>query len=206
LGTDPGLPQDLHGAALSLSAQWVPADRWWVQVDVRPGLYSDWADLSGEDINAPALVAVGYEIRTNLVLVAGININFWSRLATVGGPGVTWQIDRAWRLNLVLPKPVLEFTPRRDWSCYAGGEIRGGSYRLGENFGTAQGRAEFNGDKFAYRELRVLGGVRWSPNRSFRLAVEGGYAADREFEFREADWEFRVDGAPYIQVLTSGSF
>jgi len=202
---DVPLPDDLHGVALGLSLQWLPADRWWVRLDVRPGVYSDWVDLSGQDFNAPALVAVGYQIHTNLMLVAGINVNVWSRLATVGGPGIVWQIAEAWRLNLVLPRPVIEYAPSRSWGFYAGGELQGGSYRLAEEFGDEHNRSELNGDKFAYREIRVLGGVRWSLSRAFRLSLEAGYAADREFEFREAGWEFGAQGAPFVQVLATGS-
>jgi hypothetical protein len=208
LGADAGLPlpRDLHGLALSLSGQWLPADRWWVRLDVRPGIYSDWADISGRDFNAPALVAVGYQIRTNLMLVAGINVNLWSRLATIGGPGVIWQFAETWQLNLVLPKPLLEYAPNRAWAFYVGGEIQGGSYRLAEDFGNQHGRPELNGDTFAYREIRALGGVRWSVTRSLRLSVEAGYAADREFEFRDAGWEFQARGAPFVQALAARSF
>jgi hypothetical protein len=100
----------------------------------------------------------------------------------------------------------LEYTPSRAWTFYVGGELQGGSYRLAEDFGNEHGRPELNGDKFAYREIRALGGVRWALARSLRLSLEAGYAADRRFEFREADWEFQARGAPFVQVLAAGSF
>lgn len=193
------LPESAHALALRLSGQWVPAERWSVRADVRPGVYSDWEDLSGQDFNAPALLAGSYQIRSNLVVLVGVNINLWSRLATIGGPGIWWKFADDWTLNLILPKPTLEYALARPLRLFVGGEIRGGAYRVSEDFGRDHGRPGLDGDKFSYRELRAGGGVEYRLGPSWRLTLEGGYAFDREFEFREADWEFRANGAPYCQ-------
>lgn len=200
------LPESAQALALRLSGQWVPAERWSVQADVRPGVYSDWEDLSGRDFNAPALIAGSYQINSNLVVLAGVNINLWSQLATIGGPGVWWKFADAWTLNLVLPKPTLEYAPVRPLKLFVGGEIRGGAYRVGEDFGRQHGRPGLDGDKFAYRELRAGGGVEYRLGPHWRLILEGGYAFDREFEFREADWAFRAEGAPYGQLGVRATF
>lgn len=200
------LPDHTHGLGLRLSGMWKPADAWSIRLDVRPGIYSDWQDIDGSDINFPALVAVGYQVNTNLLLVAGININPWSRLATIGGPGVWWRFAEDWTLNLVLPKPTLEYSLTRNWITFIGGEITGGAFRVADDFGNEYGRSNLNGEKFAYRELRASGGLRYRMGPFWGASLEAGYAFNRQFEFREADWQFRTDPAPFVRLGLQGAF
>lgn len=200
------MPSDVYMGALRLNANLRFAERWGFRMETRPGLYSDLEDVSWDDFNAPVFLAATYQVNTNLLLALGININFRSDLATIGGPGVRWRFAEDWTLNLVLPRPTLDYAISRQWSVYGGGEWRGGAYRVAKDFGTRRGEPELDDNDFSYRELRALGGVRFEPVRQFRIALEAGYAFEKKSEFRQADVTLKGDGAPFVQVLFGGRF
>jgi hypothetical protein len=200
------LPESVTTVALRVGVQWRPAERWSVLLEARPGLFSDLEDVGWQDVNVPVVVGAGYEISTNLVVVLGVGVNFWSRLATMGGPGAMWRFAEDWRLNLILPKPSIDWTPTRGWTVFAAGEIRGGGWRVAEDFGRTHGDPGLDGDTLGYREIRLGGGLRWSMGPILRLTLEGGYAVGRRFEYRDADRSFDVGAAPYVQFNLGGAF
>jgi hypothetical protein len=200
------LPENLNAVALRAGVQWRPSSKWTVFLEARPGVYSDFEDVGWEDVNVPVVVGAGYVVNTNLTVVLGMGVNWWSRLATIGGPGVIWQIAEDWRLNAVLPRPTIEWGAGEDWTLFAGGEIRGASWRLGEEFGREHGDADLDGDILGYREIRLGGGFRRAIGSGLRLTVEGGWAVDREFEFKDRERELDAGGAPYVQAGIAGSF
>ena len=200
------LPEDVYSAAVRISSNWQFAENWTLRVDARPGLYSDFRDISWDDVNAPFLVAVGYQINPDLLLMLGLNVNFRSDLATVGGPGVMWRFAEGWTLNLILPRPHVSYALTSKATVFAGGELKAGGFRVGDDFGQDFGRPDLDNDTLSYREIRVGGGLRYEITRALRLLVEGGYAVDRRWEYRRADQTFRTEDAPYFQVGLNGSF
>jgi hypothetical protein len=177
-----------------------------VRSDLRPGLYTDFEDISGGDFNVPVTVAVGYEVNPDLQVLFAVNVDLRREFPVVGGPGVIWRFADGWRLSLLIPRPQIEFTASESVTLFAGGELRATAIRVAEDFGTTVGNPVLNDDQVTYRELRVGGGVRWDLNRLFRLTVEGGYALDRRFEFDRGNVLLNGDGAPYFTVGVSGSY
>ncbi len=206
--TLPGVPvpERGHALALSFTSQWRFADKWSLRTELRPGLYTDFEDLTGDDFNMPLTVALGYQIRSDLTLVAGLNVDLRSDQPVIGGPGVIWRFADAWRLFAVLPRPQLEYSPTSRLTLFAGGELKGITFRVAEDFGNSYGEPALNNDSVSYRELRAGGGVRWDFNRAFRFTVAGGYAWDRRFQFKRSDLLLNGDGAPYFAITLSGSY
>lgn len=200
------LPDDAQSLALRLALNWRFADRWMLRTDVRPGLYSDFADISSDDFNAPFFIAGGYQFSTNLIVVAGLNVNFRSELATIGGPGLWWRFADRWTLNLLLPKPTIEYSPTRALDLYVGGGIEGGGWRVSEHLGSDHGAPAIDNDSLGYRELRAGAGVRYRFGPLLRLSLEGGYTLDRRFEYRDSDETFDLENAPYLEFTISGRF
>lgn len=200
------LPESVTAVAARTGVQWRPAQQWTLLVEARPGLFSDLEDVDWADVNVPVMIGAGYEISTNLTVGVGVGINWWSRLATIGGPGLTWRFAEHWRLNLILPRPSVDWTLTRTWAVFAGGEMRGGGWRVAEDFGRSHGDPDLDGDRLGYREIRVGGGARWALGPALRLSLEVGYVVDREFEFRNSDRELRGGGAPYVQFGVGGGF
>jgi hypothetical protein len=200
------VPEDIYGLSVRLISNWRVNERWFVRSDLRPGLYTDFDDISGGDFNVPVTVAVGYEVNPDLQVLFAVNVDLRREFPVVGGPGVIWRFAEGWRLSLVIPRPQIEFTASESVTLFAGGELRATAVRVAEDFGTGVGNPLLNDDQVTYRELRVGGGLRWDLNRLFRLTVEGGYALDRRFEFDRGDLLLNGDGAPYFTVGLSGSY
>lgn len=200
------LPDEGYVTALQLGGVWQINPRWTARLDIRPGLYSDFEDISGSDFNAPFVVAVTYASSSNVLWVLGLGVNWRSDLGTIGGPGVRWQFAEDWTLNLVLPKPTIDYQLTRDVAVYAGGEWRSSYFRVNEHFGTSRSRPVLNDDDFTYRELRALAGARWAFSRQLYVNLEGGYAFNRRAEFRDADVTMKIDGAPFVQLGVGGAF
>jgi len=200
------IPEEGFVTALHLGAVWQINEPWSARFDIRPGLYTDYKDVSGSDFNAPFVAAVTYACSSNLMWVLGIGVNLRSDLGTIGGPGVRWRFADDWTLNLILPKPTIDYTLMRGLDLYAGGEWRSTYFRVGENFGSARGKPVLNNDDFTYRELRGVAGLRWTIARELRIDLEGGYAFNRRAEFRAADVTIKADGAPFVQLAVGGSF
>jgi hypothetical protein len=200
------VPEDIYGLSVRLISDWRVNERWFVRSDLRPGLYTDFEDISGGDFNVPVTVAVGYEVNPDLQVLFAVNVDLRREFPVVGGPGVIWRFADGWRLSLLIPRPQIEFTASESVTLFAGGELRATAIRVAEDFGTTVGNPVLNDDQVTYRELRVGGGVRWDLNRLFRLTVEGGYALDRRFEFDRGNVLLNGDGAPYFTVGVSGSY
>jgi len=205
-GSSAPVPEDVYSAALRLGYGAQFKEHWSFRAEIRPGLYSDFEDISFDDFNAPVLLTLTYQVNPRLLLALGLNVNLRSDLATIGGPGVRWQFADDWTLNLFLPKPTVERTINDSVSIYAGGEWRSSAFRLAEDFGSRRGRPRLNDEDFSYRELRVLAGTRWQVSPALGVALEGGCAFQRKMEFRQADTAFNADGAPFVQFVASGSF
>ncbi len=200
------VPEDIYGLSVRLISNWRVNERWFVRSDLRPGLYTDFEDISGGDFNVPVTVAIGYEVNPDLQVLFAVNVDLRREFPVVGGPGVIWRFADGWRLSLLIPRPQIEFTASESVTLFAGGELRATAIRVAEDFGTTVGNPVLNDDQVTYRELRVGGGVRWDLNRLFRLTVEGGYALDRRFEFDRGNVLLNGDGAPYFTVGVSGSY
>lgn len=200
------VPETGHGVFARLSNRWAFADQWSLRTDIRPGIYSDFEDLSGDDFNVPFTVIVAYEYSPTLTFVAGLNVNYQGDVPVIGGPGVIWKFAEGWTLNAVLPKPQVSYSPNDQWTLFAGGELKGMTLRVAEDFGTRYGEPRLDNDRLTYREIRVGAGARYRFHRLFTLTVEGGYAIDRRFQFDNGDLLLNGDGSPYIQVSINGRY
>jgi hypothetical protein len=200
------LPERGYVTALLLGGDWQINDRWGLHADIRPGLYSDFEDISFADFNAPFIAAVSYRVSSNFLAVLALGVNLRSDLGTIGGPGIRWRFAELWTLNLILPKPVVEFAVAPSVTLYGGGEWRSFSFRTAEDFTSPGGSRRLRDDDFSYRELRGLAGARWQPSRKFNVALEGGYAFDRRAEYRDASVELDGGSAPFLQISMGGAF
>lgn len=200
------VPEDVYGLALRLGSTWQMGERWSLRSDLRPGLYTDFEDISGGDFNVPFTVALGYDVNPDLQVVFAVNVDVRREFPVVGGPGLIWRFAEGWRLSLLVPRPQIEFTASESLTLFAGGELRATAVRVAEDFGTVNGLPLLNDDQVTYRELRVGGGLRWQFHRLFRLTAEGGYALDRRFEFDRGNLLLNGDGAPFFTVSVAGTY
>lgn len=201
------LPHTLQSAALVVGADFLLNRHWVLRFELQPGVYSDWEDLSwSRDVNVTGLVGASYIVSPKLQLIGGFFFDPWSDLPVLAGVGVRWEFADQWTLNLVMPKPRLEFKPREEVTLFVGGEWRSGSYRVANDFGRNRGNPKLDGAVVSYREIRAGAGVEWNLLPSVVVSIEGGWMIDREWDFHRADTRMSGDGAGYGQIGLTGRF
>ncbi len=200
------IPNSVQTLALDLGNTWSFGDRWTLRTSLRPGLQSDFVDLSASDLNAVALIALAYTQTTNLTWVAAVTVDPRRDIPAIGGLGVRWRFAEDWTLSAILPKPTIEYQLGQRWTAYAGGELVGGAWRVNETFGTQNGRPGLNDQTVTFREIRAGAGLtmRWS--QQLAVGIEGGWVIDRRFVYNQARLQLNGDGAPYLGVTLAGRF
>jgi hypothetical protein len=200
------IPNTLQSLNLHLGGSMAFSEKIAMQFEVDPGIYSDFEDIDFGDLNAPISTRLFYVQNPNVQWVMALISNPKSELPFVGGVGLRWRFAPDWTIDLILPRPQVRYEFSDMLSFHAGGEFRGGAYRVAENFGTRTGRPELDDDDVTYREVRVGAGFRWKFNKSVSAVVDGGWVIDRRFTYENARLQLNGDGAPFLQFAIRARF
>ncbi len=200
------LPNSLRQIAVNLGDTWRIGDKWALQFEADPGVYSDLEDIDIEDFNVPLSFRALYFQRPNLIWTLALIGNIKSEFPVVGGVGLRWNPTDKTTIDIVLPRPQIAYRVSERLSVFAGGEFKGGGYRVAENFGSRVGRPDLNDVDVFYREARAGAGLKWQITEKIGAVIEGGWVIDRRFTFRDRDLQFNGDGAGYFQVAIRGAY
>ena len=200
------LPNTLASTALLFGNNWRITEKWLAQLELEPGIYSDFKDISWGDVNVPTTVRVAYNQNPRVIWVAAIVVNFRSEFPVFGGVGVQWQIADEWTLRLIMPEPRIDYRPIENLTLSLGASFAGDSYRVGENFGASVGRPELNDEDLTYREARVGIGIRYQITKGLAVVGKAGIALDRRFNYSDANLLLRTQDAGYFALSLLGSF
>lgn len=204
------VPSSLQELNLVIGADVSLSDHWLMRVEVMPGVYTDFADVGWEDVNAPFNMGFTYLVNERIQWAFGFQVNWMSDLIVVGGAGLRWQISDYWTLNFMVPKPRIEYNAAEGVTLYLGADFRGGSFRVSEHFGDTIDRDELNGAVIDFREYRAGGGFSWvackSGGMELSLDVEGGFVFERDFDFHRTPVDFSSDPAPYASIGAKAKF
>lgn len=192
-------PDRLGSLALKLGVNHQFDPQWSLRVEADPGQYE-------HGFGAPIAVRGIYAVSRELQWAFGLNYDWRSAHPIVGGIGVRWQFAPDWTLSLLIPAPRVEWALSKEFSLYAGASLRGGTFRVADNFGRTRGRPAFDAKIVDYREIALGAGARWklTPDVSAHLGV--GAMLDRRFEYDSQNLLLNGDGAPTAQFTISGSF
>jgi hypothetical protein len=200
------VPDTMQVTALKIGASWKVADRWSLLAEADPGFYSDFEDLSGRDINAPAGIRATFSPNPNLDWVFGVQINTWNNFPVLPAVGARWRFHEDWNLSLLFPRPKLEYSATERLVLSVGGEFKGTVVRVSEDFGAQHGDPKLDNDTARYREIRAGVGIKYMALKNVYASLEGGWAFNRRHNFDDADLQLKSDDAPYVQFSISGSF
>jgi hypothetical protein len=200
------VPNTLQSVQLHLGNTWFINPKAFLQFEVDPGIYSDFEDIDFGDFNAPVSARLIYLQNTNVQWVAAFIGNLKSELPVVGGVGLRWRFAPDWTLDLILPRPQVRYDFSDRLTIHAGAEMKGGAYRVAEDFGTRTGRPQLNDEDVTYREARVGGGFKWKLNEKITAVVDGGWLIDRRFKFEDRRLQLNGDGAPYFQFALKAKY
>lgn len=178
------------------------------RLEAQPGFYGTSFDqVDGDAFNIPFVLGGTYIYTPELQFVFGVGVNVQSRFPVIPGGGVRWKFAPHWVLNATLPTPRLEYEWNRNLTVFAGGDLKGGSYRVDDQFGNNNGDTSLNSAWLSYEEIRLGGGAEWKINSNFSLTVEGGYVPYRQFDFHRTEVRYHNEsGAPYGAVMLRGEF
>jgi hypothetical protein len=194
------LPNTLQSAAAVVGFDWFFRDRWRARLEVLPGVYSDFQDMSGDDFNAPFNVEVSYAFGTNLLVGGQLSVNARRESPVLGAVGVRWKFADDWLLSLWFPRPRIEYFATDDWTLFAGGQFVGGTFVVADDFGHTHGQPNLDGQAVDFQEIRLGGGVRHTIKQKLAVEISGGWTVDRRYDFHGRNPEFQTDTAPYVQI------
>jgi opacity protein-like surface antigen len=175
-------------------------DRWIMRAEIQPGIYSDFQDVSARDVNAPLLAGAVFVVNADLQWFLGLRVNVRSQFPILPAVGVRWRFADEWTLNLVMPKPRLEYDVNERLKANFGFGIEAGTFKVGDHFGDDCGRPNLNHATVDYLEVRVGPGFSWKIKPNVTVEADAGYLVYRQFNFFDQDITFRSDSAPYIQL------
>lgn len=195
------IPDDAGSIAVSAGIRQKFLDDWTFTVLGSIGMYSaEWSASGSDSINFDATATIGYTFSESLQAFVGVAVFPQFQIPVLPAVGVRWQINDQWNLNLVMPKPTLEYEFAPGWKAYGFGQLAGGRFRTASDFGSPS-RANLGNRWLSYLDIRAGGGLSWSPSPVITLRAEAGSSLYREFEFDGAG--FSVDAGPALFTSSS---
>lgn len=196
-------PNQVIRLALDVAWTWRFRNGFAVQVGTRPGIYSDFEDLSGDSFYYPFSGALIYSFNDYVSGLAGLDVRpdygrgLWPLVR------LEWVMSPACRLRVGYPENRFTVFWNRRWRTYVGCDWRSDSYRLADD-------ESHNLEAVTFEDIRAYGGIGYSISDELSLNVEGGTVMEREIAFNEIDGntddDFEIDDAVMVRVGISGPF
>ena len=200
------IPNSLQSLALNLGVDWCFADGWNLRLQVAPGFYSDFQDLSGGDLNSPVTAALTYTVDPKLQIIGQFNADVRREFPVFAFVGVRWQFAERWTALALFPRPRVEYQATDALALFAGSGFYGGAFRVADDFGRTHGQTNLDNQIVNYREIRVGAGLRYRVGQRLSAELEGGWMIDRRFHYNDRHLLLNGDGAPYVGVFANLSF
>jgi hypothetical protein len=202
------LPDTLQSVSMVMGLDMQFSDSIIVRAEGQPGVYdAEFDNLGWDNFNLPFLIGGTYIYSPNLQLVLGVSVDIERKYPVIPAAGLRWKIAPQWLLDAVLPTPRLEFEMNKDVSLYLGANLKQTSYRVDDDFGTANGIPKLNHAILTYSEVRTGGGFDWKISPVVTFTGEVGYQPYRNFDFYRAEVRYHQDGgAPYGMISLHGAF
>lgn len=175
----PGLPADLYDLSAELSWRLRPARWLFVDLKVKPGLYTDFANVGREAFRPRGHALAIVALSERLQLIGGVVYANRLRLRLVPAGGVRYAPDEDTEFRIVFPAPRISHRVATvggtKYTAYVGGEFGGGAWAV-----RGEGGLE---DTVDYTDLRLLLGVEAERPCGPRWRAEVGYVFSRRVEY-----------------------
>jgi len=205
-GSRADVPDQLTALSLKLGYAQTLSRQWSIRAEVDPGFYSDFEDVGSDDFGAPFGVRAIYAASRELQWAFAVFVDPRSSVPVIGGVGARWQFAPDWTLLAFLPEPRLEYAVADGVRLHVGASLRGGTFRVAEDFGRRRGRPQLDNQDIDFREISAGVGVRWDVSRTLDASLTAGWMLDRRFEFEDRDLLLNGEGAPLVALTIQGSF
>jgi hypothetical protein len=205
-GSSADVPDRLQAFALRLGYERRLSPQWTFGADASPGFYSDFEDLDSSDFNTPLALRLMSASSRDFQWGVALLVDPWRPSPVIGGPGVRWQFSPGWTLIGFPPEPRVEYAVSKALTVFAGGGLRGGTFRVAEDFGRRRGRPLLDGQRVDFREIGLSAGARWQIAPGFSAQGSVGWMLDRRFEYDSRNLLLNGDGAVSFTLALRGSF
>jgi opacity protein-like surface antigen len=201
-----GVPPTLQQISGVLGFDYQIADEWIMRMEIEPGIYSDFRDISFRDFDAPLILGGIHLVSADVQWFFGLRIDPRTQYPVLPAAGVRWKLNDEWTLNFMLPNPRVEYSVNEKLKLYAGGGIEAGTFAVGENFGSDHGEPKLNGAIVDFLEFRFGTGCSWAITPILTIEAEAGFVPFRDFDFFDHDVDIRSHNAPYAQLACHARF
>jgi len=188
------LPPDLHALFLDAGAHYHIDDRSFATLKLMPGFYSDFGDIGSEDLRMPLIALGGYRFESGVTLVGGFVYRAGYHAASfIPVLGLSYQPNEQWKIDLMLPRPGITYSPSRTLKCFLAGDFASDEYEL---HGRSRGVRALR-----YSDLKAMAGIEYQAANELRLTAATGYAFERRFSFYDGTrGDLRLDDAPFMRL------
>ncbi|MDI1251428.1 MAG: DUF6268 family outer membrane beta-barrel protein [Lacunisphaera sp.] len=201
------LPDQLTELSLNLGLQHRYSAMWSGAVFIRPGLYSDFEDLSSRSLNLPLLAMMNYTPSAALTWSFGLNLNAFSDNPVLPIAGVRWRFAPEWTFTIGFPQSGFTWRTGDRLSLRAGVGFHGGSFRVTADRGVpGPGGARLADTLLDFREVRAGLGADVVLGRGFTLAADLGAVTDRKFDYIDRDFRLDGDAGLYATLALRAAF
>jgi hypothetical protein len=172
---------------------------------MRPGFYTE-TDFGSSSFDIPTTLGRAFVLQEGkLFLIVG---------ATGGGlrgkfpilpiAGLIWKPSEQWNLFLVPPDPRISYSPNKNVSFYAGGQLVGSSFRTDRDDNIFP--QKLSNAQVDYTEYRAGVGIDFRCGDAVTVNVAAVTHSCASFDFERADEEFEAAPAPYVRVGLKAEF
>jgi hypothetical protein len=204
-GTDNGLPDHLQTVHALLALEYVVHDHAGAGIEIDPGPYFQ-SNITGDSIDIPWKVFVTFPLKKDKIFaVIGLGGGIYQNPVVAPGGGIIWLFNDHWRLEGVVPKPALVYSPTDDWEFRIFGNLFYESYRTDDVI-TPEGKLQVHNAVVQYSEDRAGIQAKYSGFKPFEIKVGGGVTVERDFEFFRAEASAKTRPAPFVNFEMTAKF
>lgn len=195
------VPEKLGSVALLLGYRMPVSDQWSATLTLRPGVYSDFEDVSGRDFNLPVLLTATYVQSRELAWVFGLNVNLFNENPVLPAAGVRWQFAPGWTFALGYPRTGFSYQVDDRLSLGFGATADGGSYHVGRRMAPGIRRTLLD-----FTEYRVGVSATWRLAENLAVTADAGTVLRREFDYFDKGWGVHGNGGGVFSLSVRGQF
>src|SRR5438105_1511824 len=204
-GTDNGVPDHLQTVHALLALEYVVHDHAGAGIEIDPGPYFQ-NDIRGDTIDIPWKVFFSFPLKKDKIFaVIGVGGAINQTPVVAPGGGISWLFSDHLRLEGVVPKPALVYSPNDDWEFRIVGNIFYESYRTDDVI-TPERKLQVHNAWVQYSEDRVGVQASYSGFKPFEITLGGGVTVMRDFDFFRSGASRKTKPAPVVKCAVVPKF
>jgi len=204
-GTNNGLPDHLQTVHALLALEYVVHDHAGAGIEIDPGVYFQ-NDVHGNDFDIPWKAFFTFPLKKDKIFgVLGVGGALNQNPVVAPGGGLIWLFNDHLRLEGVVPKPALVYSPSDDWEFRIFGNLYYESFRTDDVI-TPERKLQVHNAWVQYSEDRAGVQVKYSGLKWFDIKVGGGATVRRDFDFFRAEASAKTRPAPFVNFELSAKF